>query len=427
MRRLTIFAAVALAAVLAALAAATTRANGATGELTIVGPWKGADAESFRAVLNRFTELNSGVTVKYTTADGDVASALAKSAGTDAAPDLAVLSLPGDTAAMKELARNGKLESLNFVVPAVRANYAYSWKALGTVDKDLIGLVFKATNRSGIWYDARAFRAAGLTAPSSWSQLRTITAALRKHGLAPFSVSGADAVALPDLFANAYLMIAGNKQYDMLMNGQIPWTSSTVRGALRVMRTMTTGMAGGTSTLNGGYAAAVQRVFGSPMKAVMVPGGSAALPVLYSAKAVRPLSQFGVFGFPRINGDAPRVIGDADAVVMAKDSESARSLVEFLASSEAATIWAKRGGFYLSPNRKVDPAAYASPVIRSLASSLASATTFRPGLADTQSAGFKQKLNSMLAQYLRTPNKVTELTSQLDKAARAERSAAQAG
>jgi ABC-type glycerol-3-phosphate transport system substrate-binding protein len=358
------------------------------------------------------------VTVTYTAADGDVATSLKGAAGTPTAPDLAVLSLPTDLTAMKELARAGTLASLDFAVPAVRSNYAFSWKSLGTVDRNLVGLPFRATNRSAIWYDARAFKSEGLKAPSSWKQMLAVTATLRAHGLAPFAIGGKSAVALPNLFQNVYLMLEGNARYDKLMNGEIPWTDSSVRDALRTTRSLTTGMAGGGVALGSDYAAAVQKVFGSPMKAVMVPGGSATLPVLYSAKAVRPLAQFGVFSFPRTNGAAPpRVIGDADVVTMVKDSEAARALVGFLATPEAATIWAKRGGFFLSPNRKVDLSSYALPAIRTLATSLTRAGVFRLGIADARSPEFKKALNAMLVSYLRNPGKATEVMTQLDKAA----------
>jgi hypothetical protein len=187
-----------------------------------------------------------------------------------------------------------------------------------------------------------------------------------------------------------------------------------VTDALKAMTRFTDASAGGSRSLDADYSAAVQKVFGTPTRAAMVPGGSAALPVLYSAKAVRPLSQFGVFAFPRINADAPRVIGDADVVVMTKDNDATRALVNYLATPQAATIWAKRGGFFLSPNRGVSMTSYGAPAVRSLAKALASAGVFRLAISDTMPASFTQTFDQMLVQYARDPGSVGPLLTKLN-------------
>lgn len=398
------------AAALAALGA-TARADTTT-SLTVMGPWRGADAQSFEAVLQGFTKANPGINVTYTAQGSNVAAALGSGAG--ATTDLAVLSLPSDLAAMKSLAGSGTLKSLDFALPTVQKNYAYSLRALGSVGGTLIGVPFEATNDSAIWYDRAAFRKAGITrAPQSWHELERAMKALTARGITPFAL-GAGGVSLPNVFDNVYLMLDGAHRYDMLATGKIPWTGATVSGALKSTAELAAGTSG---SLAADYGTAVQQVFGSPAKAAMLPGGSAALPVLYSAKAVRPLSNFGVFAFPRISGDQPRVIGGANMVVMTKSSDAAKSLVDYLASPDAATIWANRGGFFLSPNRGVSPSSYAVPAIRSLATSLAGANVFRLGIPDTMPATFRQTMNRMLVTYLRNPVEAHWLQTKLSSAA----------
>ena len=256
---------------------------------------------------------------------------------------------------MAAMARSGAIKPIEFVSKTVNADYAYSWKALGAVDGKLTGLFFKATNRSAFWYDVNAFKRLGLSAPTTWKQFENVVATIKAHGLSPFAISGSSDVALPNLFQNVYLAFQGNHLYDGLAAGKLSWHDSSVTGSLGVLRsTFGNTILGGPAALGKSYAQAVKDVFGSPMRAYMVPGGSAAIPVLSASNAVRPLSQFGVFAFPRLNAKtAPQVIGDADAVVMAKDSEAARALVSYLATPDAAAIWAKRGGDFLSPNRLV--------------------------------------------------------------------------
>jgi alpha-glucoside transport system substrate-binding protein len=415
-RRLSVFLATVIVAGLAIIAATSTRSQAATGPLTIVGPWTGTDAQSFQAVLSAFTAKNPGITVTYQSATGDVADTLKNPFAST--PDLAVLSLPRDLAAMSTLAKSGALKPMDFLVPAMRSHYAFSWKLLGSVDNKLFGLPFKATNESAIWFDRNALSRAGVPAPRSWTGLLKAFGALRAHGIAPIAISGGSAVVLPGLFESLYLMAYGNTRYDRLAAGTLPWTDPSVRGTLRLLSQLTRSMAGGPSSLNAGYSAAVAAVFGSPLRAAMVPGGSTALPVLYTAKAARPLSEFDAFAFPRMNPAAPpRVIGTADAVVLTKDSDSARALLAYLSSPEAAAVWAKRGGFFLSPNRGIDPSAYGVPAVRSLATSLAAANVFRLGIADTVSGTFRQQLNSLLVDYVQHPDKLNLIVGRINTAA----------
>ena len=401
-KRLALFAASSLAIILAIVAAAASNSKAADGGLTVVGPWSGNDARSFQAVLAGFTAKNPGVTVTYKTATGDVATTLGATSAADS-PDLAVLTLPKDQTEMSALATSGRLSSLDFLAPAIKANYAFAWKQLGSVDGHLVGLFFKATNRSAFWYDQKLFRALGLTAPTSWAGLKETVAKVKAHGLAPFAISGASGITLPGLFSNLYLTFQGPARYDKLASGTMKWTDPSVMQTLSLLKRFLSGsIAGGpAAAMKATYATAVQEVFGSPAKAYMVPGGSAAYPVLYSAKAVRPLSQFGAFAFPATNAKAPaRVIGDADAVVMTRDSAGARALLSYLATPEAAAIWAGQGGDFLSPNRSVSSKAYAVPQMAMLAAPLAGTNAFRYPLADTASLPLAQTLNTQLEKLI---------------------------
>ncbi|CAM5585701.1 sugar ABC transporter substrate-binding protein [Streptomyces badius] len=59
-----------------------------------------------------------------------------------------------------------------------------------------------------------------------------------------------------------------------------------------------------------------------------------------------------VFPFPAVGADSPVVTG-GDAAVALKDSKGAQALLTWLASADAAKIWAEAGGF-ISPNKSLD-------------------------------------------------------------------------
>jgi alpha-glucoside transport system substrate-binding protein len=393
----------ALLAAVGARAKAGSAAAAASGQLTVIGPWANQDAESFRAVLSGFMAANPGVTVTYTHAVGDVATSIDSSVDTTAAPDLGILPLPADQAALTTLSRAGTLKPVSFALPQVIASYAYSWRSLGTVDGKLMGLFFKARNNSALWYDQKAFASLKLKPPASLADLRNDAATIRAHGLEPFSLS-TTGPGLSNLFQSLYLDLQGNQRYDRLAEGKIPWTDPSVTSTLDRLQVLVSGSRAGSgphAALSTSYQQAVQNVFGSPLKAYFATGGSSVYPLLYSAKAVRPLSRFGVFAFPAIDPPSPpSVIGDADAVVMVKDSLAARALVSYLASPQAATVWAGRNGDFLSPNRGVSATAYAVSQMGTLAESLTAANTFRFGLLDAEPAAFRDILTRQLTQLV---------------------------
>jgi ABC-type glycerol-3-phosphate transport system substrate-binding protein len=80
-------------------------------------------------------------------------------------------------------------------------------------------------------------------------------------------------------------------------------------------------------------------------------------------------------------------MGGGDIVIMFKDSPAAQAFVKFLATPEAAQAWAERGGFS-SANKNLDPSVYPDPILKTTASAIAEADTFRFDLSDLQPAAF---------------------------------------
>ena len=75
------------------------------------------------------------------------------------------------------------------------------------------------------------------------------------------------------------------------------------------------------------------------------------------------------------------VVGGGDVMVMFKDNPAARALIEYLATPEAAEIWAAKGGFS-SPNKNVDAEVYPDELTKQTATELANAEVFRFDMSD---------------------------------------------
>ena len=96
-------------------------------------------------------------------------------------------------------------------------------------------LVFKAANKSLLWYNVPAFKTAGVTPPKTWAQLTAAAKTLQASGTPAYSIGGADGWTLTDMFENIYLRTFGAAKYNALSAQQIKWTDPSVITALKTM------------------------------------------------------------------------------------------------------------------------------------------------------------------------------------------------
>ena len=135
-----------------------------------------------------------------------------------------------------------------------------------------------------------------------------------------------------------------------------------------------------------------------------------------------PGTDFNFFPFPDINGSSNMVMGGGDVAVRLTDNTAGSELIKYLASPEAAQIWAAKGGF-LSANKKVDTSKYPDPVVKAAAQALVSAQTFVFDMSDQAPAAFGATKGSGewadLQVWLKNPNNVDAAAAQLEKDAAA--------
>ncbi len=353
-----------------ALSASASATHAVSGKLAVTAVWSGAEQKSFEAVLAGFKKANPGISVKYTSSGDQLPTVLGTAVTGGNPPDIAVLPQPG---LMKDFAKKKALKPLTFLASTMKANFAPVWGQLGSVGGKQYGLIFKGANKSTIWYNVAAFKAAGVTAPTTWPALLTAAKTIKASGTQAFSIGGADGWTLTDLFENIYLRQAGGAKYDQLSSHKIKWTDPSVKTALKAMAGILEGsnIAGGTAgALQIDFPTSVSQVFASPPKAAMVMEGDFVAGVITSSTKAKPISGFNEFAFPAIGASGPVVVGGGDTVVMFKDSPAARALVTYLASAQAGTIWAHRGGFS-SPNKNVKASVYPDAITRKTAVALA--------------------------------------------------------
>ena len=392
--------------------------NRVGGTMEVAAVWSAQEQANFKQVLDAFT-AKTGTQVTFTSTGDDIATVLRTRLQGGQPPDVAVLPQPG---LLKDLFNQNALKPIDDVVgQAVSDNWSKDWKDLGSVSGKLYGLFFKGANKSLGWYNATAFKNAGVKAPTTFDELLTTAKTVKDSGVTPFAIGGGSAWTLTDLFENIYLRQAGPQKYDQLSTHQIPWTDASVKQALTTMGRVLTdkSMISGSPTQTT-FQQAVDLVFKTPPSAAIILEGDF-VPGSATQKA-RPGTDYDSFAFPSIGGSQPSVVGGGDAVVMMKDTPQAKELVKFLATAEAAEIWAKLGGFS-SPNKKVNASVYPDDVTRKNATALANAATFRFDMSDLAPAEFGGTPSrgewALLQQFADNPSNVDGIASQLEAAAAA--------
>jgi len=398
----------------------TTAAPQVKGTLSMVAVWTGAEGAAMKAVFDGFKAKNPGVTIKYKSAK-DPGQVLTTAVQGGNPPDMAALPSPG---LMKGFVSQGALKPIDFAKSDISSNFSADWVKFGTVNGKLYGLFFKGANKSTVWYNVHAFKDAGVTPPKEWSELLTDAKTISASGTPAYSIGGADGWTLTDLFENIYLRTAGAAKYDQLSDHKIPWTDPSVKTALTQMAKVLSD----SKNINGGASGALQTnfpdsvtaVFTNPPKAAMIFEGDFVPGVVAGQSKAKPVTDYNVFPFPAVDGKGGDfVVGGGDVIVMFKDTPASEALVKYLASPEAASIWAKRGGFS-SPNKNVDPSVYPDEITRTTATALAKATTFRFDMSDLAPAKFGGDAEfTDLQNFLKNPSDVNGAATKLEKDATA--------
>ncbi|MHA6623601.1 ABC transporter substrate-binding protein [Pseudonocardia sp. DLS-67] len=385
--------------------------------IEVLAVWSDEEQAAFERVLDVF-EQRTGATVTYVSGGDEVPTVLATRLAGGSPPDVAGVAQP---ALVRTLARAGSLVPLDPGTESViDAQFAPVWKELGTVDGKLYGFVFKAANKSTVWFDAGQL-GPGFVPPRTWDEFVETLRKLSDTGRTPLSVGGADGWTLTDWFENVYLQTAGGAMYDRLARHEIPWTDPSVRTALetlgRVFRPEY--LPGGiSSALQTEFTESVVDVFGEDPQASIVFEADFVAGAIAASTSARVGADARVFPFPRI-GPASSVVSGGDTLVALTDEPGTRALMEFLASSEAASIWAAQGGF-VSPNREVELDEYPDDSTRQIAEELVGADNLRFDMSDlmpsalgaTRGDGFWRAMQDYLADPAQADRILAELEAE---------------
>jgi multiple sugar transport system substrate-binding protein/alpha-glucoside transport system substrate-binding protein len=391
--------------------------NGQTLEVAAV--WTGAEQDNFMKVMDEFKK-RTGAKINFVPTGNNTSTFLGTKIQGGQPPDVAFLPQVG---VLHQFADKGWLKPLGADAKAqLTKNFSKGWVDLGAWKGTQYGVYAKAANKSLVWYNTKAFDAAGIKdTPKTWKDFLTTAQTLSDAGSPAVSIGGADGWTLTDWFENVYLSQAGPEKYDQLAAHKIKWTDPSVKDALTTLAQLwgkNDLIAGGTKgALNTEFPKSVTQTFSGSTPAAMVFEGDFVAANINGDTKAKLGTDAKVFPFPAVGSQAP-VVSGGDVAVALKSGQGAQALLTFLASTDAAQIWAAQGGI-LSPNKEMDMSSYKDAITKQIAQQLlAAGDSFRFDMSDQAPAAFGGTAGigewKDLQDFLRNPKDIAGTQQKLE-------------
>lgn len=393
------------------------------GTVRVLAVWGGSEQDSFMAMMKPF-EDQTGIKVEYE-GTRDLGAVLNTRISGGNPPDVAGLPNPGQ---MVEMAKAGSLKPLDEVLDMnmMKQQYDPGFINLTTVDGKVYGIFTKAAVKSLVWYNPKTFSAAGYEVPKTWADLQALEQKIVAAGKTPWCVGidGGSGSGWPgtDWVEDILLHQSGPETYDKWVNHEIPWTDPAVKQAWETW---------------GKIVNDDKMVFGGSQTVIATNFGEAFNPLFqqdpgcYLFKQANFITTFftdqnpnlkagedyNFFVLPAINenvGQPLEVAGDLFG--MFNDTPQARALMQYLVTTDAQSIWAKRGGF-LSSNKTMDPSVYPDQITQQIGEILSKATSVRFDASDLMPEAVNSAFSTNVLQYPGNPGQLDTILQTIESTA----------
>ncbi|MBA3525178.1 MAG: carbohydrate ABC transporter substrate-binding protein [Geodermatophilaceae bacterium] len=348
----------------------------ASGTVTILGAFGGAEAEAFEASLEAFQE-ESGITVEFTGSSDFTTEITARVRGNNA-PDIAIFPQPGlllDIAATSDMSPLQDAIDLATIKETLVPGMAESTE----LDGDTYGVPMKMAVKSIVWTPKPAFADGGYTAPTTQTELLALSDQIKADGVAPWCIGIESGTATgwvaTDWLEEYVLRIGGADFYQQWARHEVPFNDPIVVQAAEAFADIafTEGnvFGGRESITSSGFGTAGNPMFEDPAQCYMhrqanfITSGD-----FYPAEVIADLdNRVSVFQLPPVEDGAAEgnsvLLGGDWATLFSPDNAEAVEVLEFLASPEFGGPWANVGG-YLSPHTTFDATQYPDETTRQI-------------------------------------------------------------
>lgn len=365
-------------------------------DLTVFGPWLGADQEMVEQVLADFAE-KSGHNVSYVGSDS-FEQQIVVDAEAGSAPNIAVFPQPGLAA---DMASRGFLTPLkDGTADWITENYAagQSWVDLGTYagpegEDHLYGLFFKVDVKSLVWYVPENFEDAGYEIPETLEDLKALTEQMVEDGETPWCIGlgsgGATGWPATDWVEDLMLRTASPEDYDAWVANEKPFTDPAVVNAIEefgyfIEDARVAGGKGAVASTD--FRDSPKGLFASPPQCYMHKQASFIPAFFPEGTEVGLDADFFYFPAYAEKDLGTPVLGAGTVWTITNENDAAHDLIAYLQTPEASEIWMGLKGF-LTPHKGVNLDAFSDPTLRAMNEILLEATTFRFDGSDLMPGG----------------------------------------
>lgn len=331
-----------------------------TGVIEVFGPWRGVEADRFGDVLRAF-EQQSGFEVQYIGSANFVVDLTNRTGDGNRPPDVAIVPQAG---LIRELVADEHVVPIGAATSAtITANFGDENAELGSVDGTQFAIPYRITVKSLVWFRPQTFADNGWTVPESLDELEGLVADIVADGASsPWCLGIESGTATgwvaTDWIEDLVVRSIGPDGYARWVEGDIAFSAPEIEAAFDGFDSLVLQsgrVAGGLRTVvETPVSEAILPLLDDPAGCVLHRQSDVAVNWLPDGTSIGPTGDIDFFVLPggRPTDVAPLVIG-ADQIVQFRDDIGVNALMDYLAGTEAAAIWARQGGF-LSANEQVD-------------------------------------------------------------------------
>jgi multiple sugar transport system substrate-binding protein len=302
-------------------------------QITVIGPWSGAEKDAFMPVLEKFEE-QTAIEVQYQIYRAeDLANLLPA--------QFATKRTPGDVIFMWTSFMEKNTEHIVNLSDIIKPeNFRPGALDNVTVDGEIIGIPYTGKVKPGFWYRKSFFEEHGLTEPKTWDEFVALLEDISKiEGItAPIASGNGVGWPLSDVTEHFILTFGGAELQKDLIAGNVNWTGETAKKPINKLA----------SLLSEGY-------FGEPVEWTTVLEqwwqGQYGLYFMgqWLTGMVDDPSDLGVLALPG-NEAVVFALDYAFIPKYSKNVDAAKQLIEFLAGPEGQTAQVEQGGHIASAN-----------------------------------------------------------------------------
>ncbi len=348
------------------------------GEVSIAGANVGDEAAAIQGVIDEFVNPNADFTATYTGSDSFEQNVVIQIEG-GTPPDVATFPQPGTIIEQAEQGNAVALEDMGFDIAELEAKYGEYLMSLGEYEGKHYGHPSDINFKSAIWYNPKAFDAAGYEIPTTWDELIALSDQIVADGKNPWCIgTGSEAATgwpATDWMEDIVLREQGTEVYDGWIDHSVLFDSPEITSAAERFGTILFTpdyVFGGPGNISGtDFRDAPDPMFQDDPPCYL--HRQATFITNFFPEGLTPIEDYNFFPFPPIEGNDGALMAGSIAVVFNNRPEVKEYLEMYNADEAQCSLGGNEDIALISANTNAGPDCYVNPLLSQAAEALTTA------------------------------------------------------